>query len=355
MRMRRHVFPLCLVLSASLVTATASGRPDNDFTAAATAAGQPADDSAAAARAAAAMPRLHTLMVSTAGGVVFEYHARGISASRPANIKSAGKSVISALVGIAIDRGLIAGVSQPIVTYFPELTRDADPRKRRITVEDLLTMRSGLEPTSGRNYGRWVTSRNWVSHVLTRPLVSEPGTAMQYSTGSSHLLSAILTKVSKTSTWQFAQDTLGRALKTTLPRWTRDPQGIYFGGNEMLMTPRQMLAFGELYLNDGRAGGQQVVPSAWVATSCVPRTVSRFDEDREYGYGWWIDEVGGHTACFAWGFGGQYVLVFRDLRTVVAVTSSTTTNDQRHGYRRQLLDLIGAHVLPLAVDHQRQP
>ena len=96
------------------------------------------------------MPRLHSLMVSTAGEVVFEYHARGMSASRPANIKSAGKSVISALVGIAIDRGLIAGVSQPIVTFFPELKQDADPRKQRITVEDLLTMRSGLEPTSGR-------------------------------------------------------------------------------------------------------------------------------------------------------------------------------------------------------------
>ena len=95
--MRRHAFPLCLVLSASLATATAAGQPAGDF--------------AAAARAAAALPRLQSLMVSTAGEVVFEYHARGISASRPANIKSAGKSLISALVGIAIDRGLIAAVS----------------------------------------------------------------------------------------------------------------------------------------------------------------------------------------------------------------------------------------------------
>jgi len=284
--------------------------------------------------------------VSSEGKIVFEYYARGQSANRAANIKSAAKSVISALVGIAIDRRLIRGVQEPIVTYFPELKRDKDPRKQNITIEDLLTMRSGLESTSGRNYGTWVNSRNWVAFALGRPLVSGPGTSMQYSTGSSHLLSAIITKASGTSTWQFAQDTLGRAMNTNLPRWTRDPQGIYFGGNEMSMTPRQMISFGEIYLNGGRANGKQVIPADWVRTSCVPRTSSRFDSDREYGYGWWIDEVGGHDACYAWGFGGQYVLVFSDLRLVVAVTSSTALSDERHGYRRQLFDLLERHVLP---------
>ena len=160
--------------------------------------------------------------------------------------------------------------------------------------------------------------------------------------------------MSKTSTWQFAQDTLGRALGTALPRWTRDPQGIYFGGNEMLMTPPDARL--RRAVPERRARGRPAGDPLGVGGHLLrAEDVSRFDEDREYGYGWWIDEVGGHTACFAWGFGGQYVLVFRDLRTVVAVTSSTTTSDQRHGYRRQLLDLIGAHVLPLAVDHQRQP
>ena len=314
--------------------------------------GQSGPDVAGAARSAAALPQLHTLLVSAGGQVVFEYHARGRSIDRPANIKSAGKSVISALVGVAIDRGLISGVKQPIAAFFPELKRAADARKQRITVEDLLTMRSGLESTSGHNYGRWVSSRNWVSHVLTRPLVSDPGASMEYSTGTSHLLSAILTKVTKTSTWQFAQSTLGQALGTPLPRWTRDPQGIYLGGNEMLMTPRQMVAFGEVYLHEGRAGGRQIVSPEWVRTSCVPRTISRFDPDREYGYGWWIDEVGGHTACFAWGFGGQYIMVFRDLDLVVAATSSTATSDERHGYRRQLLDLIGNQVIPVVAERQ---
>lgn len=308
----------------------------------------PRQDFAAAARAAADLPRLRSLLVSRQGRLVLEYYARGVRANQPANIKSAAKSVISALVGIAVERGLIKNVQQPIVTFFPQLRRDSDPRKRSITIEDLLTMRSGLESTSGQNYARWVTSRNWVAYALGRPLVADPGTSMQYSTGSSHLLSAIITRVSKTSTWQFAQSTLGQPLKITLPRWPRDPQGIYFGGNEMLMTPRQMLAFGQLYLDEGRAGGVQVVPSAWVRASCVPRTYSVFDPGREYGYGWWIDEIGGHQSCFAWGFGGQYIMVFRDLQLVVAVTSATDANDERWGYRRQLLDLIEHHVLPAA-------
>ena len=297
------------------------------------------------ARRAAQLPRLRSLLVSQQGKRVFEYYARGVAPTRLANIKSASKSVISALVGIAIDRHLIADVREPIATYFPELRRASDER-RTITVEDLLTMRSGLETTSNRNYGAWVTSPNWVRYVLTRPLVTIPGTTMQYSTGSTHLLSATLAKVSGRTTRAFAQQVLGVPLGITIAPWPADPQGVHFGGNDMLLTPQQMLAFGELYLNRGVRGGRQVVPAAWVETSCVPRTTSRFDAGREYGYGWWIDEVGGHTACYAWGYGGQYILVFEDLQTVVVATSSTTAGDDRRDYRRSLLEFIGTDLLP---------
>jgi CubicO group peptidase (beta-lactamase class C family) len=288
--------------------------------------------------------RLHSLVVSHRGTTIFEHYGRGYSATRPANVKSASKSIISALVGIAIERRLITGVETPISTFFPELAQDKDPRKRAITVEHLLTMGSGLESTSGRNYGRWVTSRNWVAHALARPMVSDPGQAMQYSTGSSHVLSALLTRVTKTSTWQFAQAALGKPLGIQLARWPQDPQGIYFGGNDMLLTPRQMVAIGEMWLHEGRVNGQQVVPAAWVKTSCVPRTSSRFDPGREYGYGWWIDQVGGETACYAWGYGGQFILVFADRGVVVTATSSTAESDERRGYRRELLALIGRIV-----------
>ena len=166
----------------------------------------------AAAAAAAKLPRLRSLLVSHKRQVVLERYFNGARAAQPANIKSASKSVISALVGIAVSRGLIKDVDQKIGAYFPELATDPEPRKRDITIEDLLTMRSGLESTSGRNYGAWVQSPNWVRFVLRRPMIDEPGTRVEYSTGSSHLLSAILTKAAKMSTWQFAQEELAKPL-----------------------------------------------------------------------------------------------------------------------------------------------
>ena len=295
--------------------------------------------------AAADLPQLRSLLVSRRGELLAEYYARGVRPAAPANIKSASKSIVAALVGIAIERRLVTGVRQPIVSWFPELKQDRDPRKQQITIEDLLTMRAGLESTSGRNYGRWVQSPNWVRFVLTRPMVDDPGGDMQYSTGSSHLLSAILTRVTGTSTWQFAQDALARPLGFTLAKWPTDPQGIYFGGNDMLLTPKQMLAIGELYLHRGMVNGREIVPAAWVDTSCVPRTTSAFDGDRSYGYGWWIQEFDGGTACFAWGYGGQYILVFRELDLVITATAPAVVNEERRGHRRQLFELIERQVL----------
>ena len=294
---------------------------------------------------AARLPQLRSLLVSRRGQIVSEYYAKRVRPTSLANIKSASKSLIATLVGIAIDRGFIKGLREPIVSWYPDLRQDKDPRKQRITVEDLLTMRSGLESTSGRNYGRWVQSPNWVRFALSRPMMANPGEGMQYSTGSSHVLSDILTRVTGVSTWQFANDTLARPLGFTLARWPTDSQGIYFGGNDMLLTPTQMVSIGELYLHRGLMNGTQVVPAAWVDTSCVPRTASVFDGDRKYGYGWWMQEFQGGSACFAWGFGGQYIMVFRGLDLVVVATSSTDVNDERFGYRRQLFELIEQQVL----------
>jgi CubicO group peptidase (beta-lactamase class C family) len=285
------------------------------------------------------LPRLHSLLVSRRGELVLERYFNGARATRPANIKSVSKSVISALVGVAIERRLIPDVDTPIVTWFPELTQDRDQAKRTITIEDLLTMRSGLETTSNRNYGAWVQSRNWVQHALNRPLLSEPGSQMEYSTGNTHLLSAILSKATRTSTWQFANQSLAAPLGFTLARWPQDPQGIYFGGNDMLLTPRQMLAFGELYLARGRVNGRQVVPQAWIERSWVPRSRSYWS-DQEYGYGWWIRDLAGHRAFYAWGFGGQYVFVVPSLDLVVVTTSSSAVAEDRRSHRRNVFDLV---------------
>jgi CubicO group peptidase (beta-lactamase class C family) len=288
---------------------------------------------------AAELPRLHSLIVSRRGEILLERYYNGARAARPANIKSAAKSIISALVGIAIDRRLIPDTGTPIVKYFPALAKDRDPAKQTITVEDLLTMRSGLETTSNRNYGAWVQSRNWVQHALARPLLNPPGTSMDYSTGNTHLLSAILTQATKSSTRQFANERLAAPLGFTFAPWPQDPQGIYFGGNDMLMTPRQMLAFGQLYLDRGRVKGIQVVPESWIDTSFITRARS-FWSDQEYGYGWWMRELAGHRAYFAWGFGGQYIFVIPTLDLVVVSTSSSTVAEDRRSHRRNVFDLV---------------
>ena len=298
---------------------------------------------------AARLPQLRTLRVSHRGTAIGDYDDRSSRRTALANIKSASKSLIAALVGIARERGQLPGLDTPIARWFPSLRSDL--RKRAITLEHLLTMRSGLESTSGDRYGQWVRSRNWVAFALARPIVEAPGTGMQYSTGSSHLLSAILTKATGRSTHAYAQQVLATPLGFTLARWPADRQGIYFGGNEMLLTPAQMVSVGEMWRNSGRVGTRQVVPEAWVAASCTPRTRSVWDPTREYGYGWWIQTIGGQRACFAWGFGGQYIMVFPALDLVVTVTSSTTVSEDRHGHRSALFDLLRREVIePLAAN-----
>ena len=175
---------------------------------------------------------------------------------------------------------------------------------------------------------------------------------MEYSTGNTHLLSAILTQAAGKSTLAFANDVLARPLGFTLPPWPRDPQGIYFGGNDMLMTPRHMLALGELYLHRGRAGTRQLVPAAWVDASCTARGRSRFNPDQTYGYGWWQRDFAGRQGCFAWGYGGQYVIVFRDLDLIVVTTSSTVVSDERRDHRRQIFDVIERLILPAVTGAQ---
>ena len=344
MRIRPRLVPLlaAFVLCALVQTGAVGLSPD-------------AIDSAARA-----LPRLHSLLISHRGELVFERYYNRTLASRPANIKSAAKSIVSALVGIAVDRGMIRDVHTPIVTFFPELARDRDVAKQHITVEHLLTMRSGLEGTSNRNYGAWVTSPNWVQFALTRPMFAPPDAIMEYSTGNTHLLSAILTKASGRSTWQFANEVLAKPLGFALPEWPRDPQGIYFGGNDMLMTPRQMLSFGELYLHEGRAGGSQVVPARWVERSCEgrPREFRPGDRrlgpitqtpdpmrDRQYGYGWWVYAIDGHDTCFAWGYGGQYVFVVPDLDLVIVTTASPDVSEERRGHRQLVFDILSKLVI----------
>jgi len=329
--MRRMILAAAFVLCADLMVSTQ---------------GEPAvvvPTFRSAVSAAAELPRLHSLLVSQRGELVLERYFNGRRAATPANVKSVSKSIIAALVGIAADHKLLS-LSDPIGRYFPDLV---DPAKRSITVEDLLTMRSGLESTSSRNYGTWVQSSNWVRHALAKPFVAATRTQMIYSTGNSHILSAILTKATGRNTWQFAQDVLAKPLGFSLPPWTRDPQGIYFGGNEMALTPRQMIAFGEMYRNGGQVNGRQILSKAFVEQTFEPRGRSQIS-GREYGYGWWIREMAGRQAYYAWGFGGQYIVIVPSLDLTVVSTSAATVSEDRRDHRRTVEDII-EHLIVGAV------
>jgi CubicO group peptidase (beta-lactamase class C family) len=295
---------------------------------------------------AASLPRLRSFLVSLDGEILLERYFNGARASRTANIKSASKSVMSALVGIAIARGDIPSLDTPISRYFPQYLNDEDP-KAAITVEDLVSMRSGLESTSSRNYGAWVSSRSWIRYALDRELIERPGGTMIYSTGNTHLLSAILTKATGKSTWDYAQQELAQPLGFELAQWPRDPEGVFFGGNDMEMTPRQMWAFGELYRNRGRAGEHRILTEDWIDKTFIPRGRSRYS-GRQYGYGWWMRPLGGLQSYYAWGYGGQFIFLVPELELVVVTTSDPTGGEGRRGHLGDVYDVVGRLIERLA-------
>lgn len=303
---------------------------------------------AATIAAAEELPRIRSLVVLRDGEALAEHRFNGgPSLDQPVNIKSASKTVLSALVGIAIERGVLKGADQPVLSVLADdAPENPAPQLADITVDHLLSMRAGLERTSGGNYGRWVTSPNWVRYVLSRPFDDEPGGRMLYSSGSTHLLSAMLTEASGRSTHELAQEWLAEPLGITIPRWQRDPQGVYFGGNNMLMSPRDMARFGELYRNGGRVGDEQVLPAEWIEESWRPRTASRYSGS-EYGYGWFLDEARGYEIKYARGYGGQMIYLVPELNlTVVATSDPSGERDNVH--QRGLNGLLTDGIIPAA-------
>lgn len=296
---------------------------------------------AAALEKAEALKPLRTVVVSHKGSIVAEHGYRGHTSKDPTAIMSASKSIISALVGIAIDKGVLEGPDQKIATILgKDMPENGDPRLASITIGNLLSMQAGLRSVSGPQYGAWISSRNWVRAALSQPFEDDPGGDMIYSTGSSHLLSAILTKASGRSTRALAAEWLGPMEGFRIASWDRDPQGIYVGGNLMAMSPRSLLAFGELYRNGGATpDGIQLVSRAWIEQSWTQRTNSRYTGD-DYGYGWFSRRIGGEEVRYGWGYGGQMLYIVPRLELTVVMTSDETTNSARTGHRDALHMLL---------------
>jgi len=289
---------------------------------------------------------VQSIVIQKNGDMVTELYSGSMNGNRNVNIKSASKSVLSLLIGIAIDKGYIESVHQTIDEFFPEyFEENPDPDKASITIQDLLTMRSGLETTSFRNYGRWVLSNNWVRFALNQPMTDRPGGNMIYSTGTSHLLSVILTRASGISTREFGNRYLFRPMGISIGGWDRDPQGYYMGGNNMAMNPHDLIKIGQLMMDVGQYNGEQLVSREWILESVDIYTRSNFNP-YNYGYMWWRKSVEDYEVFFAWGNGGQYILILPELESVISITSNLNNNSGSRRYQREIFRFLGDTIIP---------
>ncbi|MCP4664494.1 MAG: serine hydrolase [bacterium] len=282
---------------------------------------------------------LYALVVIKDGRLVHEAYFGGRDRDSLNRLFSVTKSVTSALIGIAIDQGSIAGVEQSVLDLLPAYDVADSQAKRAITLEHLLTQTSGLawdelaQPYSNPDniHRRMWRSRDWMKFTLELPLRDEPGSRWAYSTGNSHLLGGILKNATGIHADAFAERHLFAPLGIGKYDWNRDPQGHpCTGGSDggLRLRARDIAKLGLLYLDRGRWQGRQVVPEAWVERSTKPHIEAGFGG---YGYQWWtrsFELLGSRLDHFiAIGHGGQRIYVVPDLRLVVVLSAWDRADD----------------------------
>ncbi|MEK3839194.1 serine hydrolase [Paenibacillus sp. FSL P2-0136] len=272
-----------------------------------------------------------SMLVVKDGTIVSEYYKDGMSDSKLA-INSITKSVTSLLIGIAIDKGYLKGINEPIESFFPEYKELFDsPDKRSITLEHLLSMTSGLHFPEWTDWNYMIQpmteTKDWNQFVLSQPMDSRPGEIWNYNTGGSQLMAAILRKTTGQSELDFAKEHLLGPLGIDSVKWPRSPDDSNSGGFGLKMKPRDLAKIGQLVLNRGVWDGKRIVSEAWIRES-----TSRHSEGNvsfgEYGHHWWMNQYGGHKAVFGMGYAGQYLTIVPDLNLVIVVNSAATGNPQ---------------------------
>jgi CubicO group peptidase (beta-lactamase class C family) len=280
---------------------------------------------------------LHSLLVIRHGYIVSETYFASYGQDDLHQLYSCTKSFIATLVGIAFDRGDLTRLDQPVLDFFPGRSfANLDDRKRAITLEDLLTMRSGLvwqddDPT----IGAMVRSPDWVQYVLDLPMAQAPGSQFNYCTGCTHVLSAVLQQATGLSARDYAGPNLFEPLGIANLRWDTDRAGMPIGGFGLQLTPRDMAKLGYLYLHNGSWDGRQIVPAAWVGTATQKHTAT--DGELGYGYQWWTyPSYGAYTAL---GLYGQTIFVIPQADLIVVTTADVANHDP-------IFHLIDAYILP---------
>lgn len=275
---------------------------------------------------------IRSCLISREGRLVFEHYREPRVGAEPAKINSCTKSVLSALICIAMDQGLLPQPEAPLTLFYPQLRLDPDHRKTEITLEHLLTMSAGFNWTEfgGQNsFPRMTRSPNWVQFVLEQPMSDKPGTRMEYNSGVSQLLSAILSQASRMSTARFAEQHLFGPLGIEDYEWEVDPQGVHTGGFGLKLRPTDLLKLGQLYLQQGIWENKKIISHEMILRSTETAVSASSPHRGGYGWHWWTDTypmAGSRAASasldyfYARGYGGQFIYVLPELSTVVVLT-----------------------------------
>jgi CubicO group peptidase (beta-lactamase class C family) len=265
-------------------------------------------------------------------------------------LQSVTKSVTSALIGVAIRRGAIQGTGESLLSLLSDydLSR-TEQRFRRAILDDLLTMRTGIEwhegdrPLDSTNTTlqlEW--SPDWVRFTLAQPMDADPGTKWVYNSGGSHLMSAILRKATGLTADRYAEAYLFAPLGIRDYHWKRDPTGLPDTEGGLYLEAEQLAKIGWLYLNDGLWDGTRILPEGWVAASTARRVEGVNQAGFAYGYQWWRVDRNGEEVWAGLGFGGQFLLVLPRLRMVGVVDSWNVWGERLPGILYPFLDAMVA-------------
>ena len=307
---------------------------------------------------------IYSLLIVKNGYLVAEgyFHGLGHNVAKPT--ASVTKSFVSSLAGIALREHILTSLDQTVTGFFPEVDwPNTDPRKSQITVRQMLQMRSGFpwEEFSG-HIDRLFSTSDWIPFIEEFPLTSDPGTKFGYSNLTAHLLAIILARAADTSLLDFAQAHLFEPLGIQPGNWPRDARGYCFGSGDLALVPRDMAKFGLLFLNSGTFKGVQVIPAEWVSQSLTPvsfnvyggmvpsrpdgRILSSFDT-LDYGYLWWSSKAGSHPFHYAWGHGGQLIVLVHDLNMVVVTSADHLPGqfgDAAWQKERAVMEIVGEFI-----------
>jgi len=297
-----------------------------------------------------------SLIVSRDGDIVAEEYTsfNSYGADTLKNIMSVTKTFTGVLVGLAIDKGYIGSVNDPVSKYLSGIVTFPDNIKANITIDQLLKMSFG-HSWNGTSASSLFTecfyeSEDNLQFIIDLPLVATPGTVFNYSDGASHLLSAIISEATGISTLDFAVENLFNPLGITEYEWSTDDRGYHLGAAYLRIKPRDMVRFGNMILNKGKYNEVQIVPESWINEMTTTKISTNNDVPYgpEYGYQIWLGTVSGHRYFMAMGWGGQFIIVVPDLQLVITATcwTSDLTDQQAGEHWMSIIQIIFGKILP---------